>query len=62
MKCFYSQLVSGASKSAALQAAQLSFLHNPTDHSDHTMSVEPTYLTHPYFWASFFLVGVTGTL
>ena len=51
MKLFYRRLLSGDSKVQALRAAQCSLLNSDS----------PMY-THPYFWASFRLVGDTGVL
>lgn len=52
MTRFYLLLQQGATKSAALRRAQQSFIHAP-----------PTSATaHPYFWATFTLVGASGQL
>ena len=53
MERFYSRLVQGASKGAALQEAQQAFIH---------ASDSEAHLAHPYFWAPFFLVGAMGSL
>lgn len=45
MMYFYENLANGQTKAQALQSAQIALLR------------EPTKLSHPYFWASFFLVG-----
>jgi CHAT domain-containing protein len=49
MHNFYSRLVAGKTKGAALRSAQLALMKDP-DYS------------HPYFWAPFFLVGDPGKL
>jgi CHAT domain-containing protein len=51
MKLFYQRLLRGDSRVQALRAAQCSLLYGDV----------PMY-THPYFWASFRLVGETGVL
>jgi CHAT domain-containing protein len=51
MKLFYQRLLSGDSKVQALRAAQCSLINSDS----------PMYI-HPYFWASFRLVGDTGAL
>jgi CHAT domain-containing protein len=51
MQLFYQNLLQGDSKMQALRAAQCSFLKG-------TSSIH----THPYFWASFRLVGDAGPL
>jgi len=51
MQLFYQHLLKGESKAQALRAAQCSFLQRS----------ESIY-THPYFWASFRLVGDSGPL
>ncbi len=53
MQAFYSHLMAGASKGAALRTAQLSFVLD---------SDVPDYYRHPYFWAPFYLVGDAGCL
>ncbi len=53
MRRFYASLLAGATKGAALRAAQLSFVRN------HDV---PDHYCHPYFWAPFYLVGDAGLL
>lgn len=59
MEAFYRDLLAGASKSVALQKTQKWFLRGESPDS-------PGYpegkFRHPYFWASFYLVGNTGTI
>jgi len=50
MGLFYTQLMAGATKGAALRHAQLAFLAHGSRHA------------HPFFWAPFFLVGNAGAL
>ncbi|MCP4420827.1 MAG: CHAT domain-containing protein [Chloroflexi bacterium] len=50
---FYQELAKGVNKSAALRAAQLRVLQSENGRSRYA---------HPYFWASFFLVGEAGPL
>jgi CHAT domain-containing protein len=50
MQRFYQRLVKGESRGGALREAQLQFLRED----------ENKMYNHPYFWASFFLVGDTG--
>jgi CHAT domain-containing protein len=50
MELFYTQLMQGASKGAALRQAQLTYLSTDQRHA------------HPFFWAPFFLVGDAGVL
>ncbi len=50
MGLFYTQLMAGATKSAALRHAQLAFLADGPRHA------------HPFFWAPFSLVGSAGPL
>jgi CHAT domain-containing protein len=56
MERFYEQLDTGASKSAALQEAQLGLLY------EGVRSGEPACHQHPFFWAPFYLVGDGGVL
>ncbi len=56
METFYRKLAEGWTKGAALQHAQRQFIGEQDDGQG-----SPSY-AHPYFWASFFLVGDTGTL
>ena len=60
MEHFYRQLTTGATKGAALRAAQLHFIQrsgaDQAAHPAHAM------LAHPYYWAPFFLVGDAGPL
>jgi CHAT domain-containing protein/tetratricopeptide (TPR) repeat protein len=51
MKTFYQQLAGGETKAEALRTAQLNLLLE---------NGQP--ITHPYFWAPFFLTGHTGHL
>lgn len=51
MQIFYQKLAAGWSKSAALRFAQCQFISEDSE-------FHPAY-QHPYFWASFFLVGNT---
>lgn len=51
MQLFYQYLMKGETKVQALRAAQCSLLHEPT-----------SKYAHPYFWASFRLVGDVGPL
>ncbi|MEZ4594411.1 MAG: CHAT domain-containing protein [Chloroflexota bacterium] len=53
MHQLYENLAQGASKAAALRAAQLCFLQDAALAQTHH---------HPYFWAPFFLVGDAGSL
>lgn len=50
MALFYTHLMRGATKGAALRQAQLACLRSDQRHA------------HPFFWAPFFLVGHAGTL
>lgn len=50
MELFYTHLMNGATKGAALRQAQLTYLAANQRHA------------HPFFWAPFFLVGDTGVL
>lgn len=50
MAQFYTHLMGGATKGAALRQAQLACLHGDQRHA------------HPFFWAPFFLVGDAGAL
>ena len=50
MALFYTHLMRGATKGAALRQAQLACLHSDQRHA------------HPFFWAPFFLVGHAGAL
>lgn len=50
MELFYTQLMQGATKGAALRQAQLTYLSTDQRHA------------HPFFWAPFFLVGDAGVL
>jgi CHAT domain-containing protein len=58
METFYQGLAQGKGKGAALRDAQLGFVDPDGDLCD----PETAALLHPYFWASFFLVGDTGVL
>lgn len=54
MTAFYTQLAQGRTKGAALRAAQLALLH--------PVEPERARWQHPYYWASFFLVGSSENL
>ena len=58
MEHFYQALVSGKTKGAALQAAQLRFVNGQSL----TREAADMIYAHPYFWAPFFLVGHVGPL
>ncbi len=51
MQLFYHHLLQGETKAQALRSAQCSLLHEPS-----------SKYVHPYFWASFRLVGEVGSL
>lgn len=55
MNTFYSLLLTGHSKAAALASAQREFLARART------SIRP-YRVHPYFWAAFHLIGDAGPL
>ena len=55
MELFYQGLMRGVAKGEALRQAQLRFIRGQLDGE---MPAET--LTHPYFWAPFFLVGDSG--
>jgi CHAT domain-containing protein len=55
MACFYRKLAQGWAKGQALRQAQLACLQGQADGGDGLRQ-------HPYFWASFFLVGDAGPL
>lgn len=50
---FYTELQQPITKSAALRNAQIAFCHPPAA----SIGEAATRYTHPYFWASFFLIG-----
>lgn len=56
MERFYERLMAGASKSVALQEAQLGLLFGGAKHG------APPSRQHPFFWAPFYLVGDSGVL
>lgn len=58
MEIFYQKMVEGYTKGAALRSAQLQFVECQID-SEQAVA---TPYTHPYYWASFFLVGDAGQL
>ncbi|QBD82331.1 CHAT domain-containing protein [Ktedonosporobacter rubrisoli] len=55
MEMFYRELLSGASKAAALASAQRAFIARARNSAQ-------AYRTHPYFWAAFQLIGDSGPL
>jgi CHAT domain-containing protein len=59
MQTFYQQLANGATNSAALRYTQLQFLR-PDKTRSGSHAAKP--YAHPYFWASFFLIGDTRTI
>ena len=56
MRMFYSKLIEGYPKAAALRAAQLEIISQASD--DGALAV----WQHPYYWAAFFLVGDSDQL
>lgn len=58
METFYCKLAEGWTKGAALRYAQRQFIEG---RSEEERTVADRY-THPYFWATFFLVGDAGPL
>lgn len=56
MRRFYSKLIEGYPKAAALRAAQLEIMSQASD--DGALAV----WQHPYYWAAFFLVGDSDQL
>jgi CHAT domain-containing protein len=57
MTAFYQRLVDGWDKVAALRHAQLELIA-----SGSSAEASTRRLSHPYYWAPFFLVGQTGPL
>jgi CHAT domain-containing protein/Tfp pilus assembly protein PilF len=57
MKAFYSRLNAGLSKDEALRMAQLELIRNPLTLKDENGRAVKMDASHPFFWASFELVG-----
>lgn len=66
MNNFYSQLAQGEPKNSALRKAQLKFIHretfDPPEEKRYQAQTNESDYSHPYWWASFFLVGHAGQL